>query len=429
MNKDMSFYHKKLNKASLAFLKQLNTHWIPLLIVMLLLILAYYWFEWRIFSNFVIAIDRSPQFMYDFISYYYPMGKQILQNPLPVEGYFYTSFFALLIEPISKQTISLAMFTWGIIQALCLIVLYVFSVRSIPNLQKIGAVLYIGLCVTSFPILHNMKWGQVSLLITACIITAFLAVKQNKKVLAGVLLGFATAIKLYPIYFIVYFILRRDIRTCIAFGLSTLSFYFIFPSIILGFDNWLTFEKTANEAIINSGWVSRDVNSQYIVHVGLRWFNFIFDRVAGEIISEYLTTIGYILALSCIVCVWLLQQTTSSEKHTLSLVSLFLLIPFVIKTSWPHYFVYLPFCQTAILWYFFSWHDHQLKIPSKALYALPILSMILSSIFVFNLFPNWSLYNAYGLLFLSNLLLLVAIYIITIQQFLYQSLYLTQNHN
>lgn len=423
----MSFYRKELSKASSAFLKKLNTHWIALSIVMLLFILAYYWFAWRTFSNFVAAIDRSPQFMYDFISHYYPMGKQILQNPLPVEGYFYTSFFALLIEPISKQTISIAIFVWGTIQVLCLIVLFVFSIRSIPNLQKIGTVLYIGLCVTSFPILHNMKWGQVSLLITMCIISAFFAAKQNKKVLAGILLGFVTAIKLYPLYFIVYFILRRDIRTCISFGLSTLSFYFIIPSMILGFDNWLTFEKTANEAIINSGWVSHDVNSQYIVHVGLRWFNFIFNRSAGEITSGYLITIGYILALSCIVCVWLLQKTTLSEKHSLSLVSLFLLIPFVIKTSWPHYFVYLPFCQTVILWYFASLHYVQAKIPTKVLCILPILSMLLSSIFMFNLFPNWSLYNAYGLLFLSNLLLLIAIYIIIIQQFLYQPLYNTPN--
>lgn len=423
----MSFQPKELNKASSVFLKQLNTHWIALLIIMLLTILAYYWFEWRIFSNFVTAIDRSPQFMYDFISHYYPMGKQILQNPSPVEGYFYTSFFALLIEPISKPNISVAMFIWGIIQVLCLMILCVFSIRSIPNLPKIGAVLYIGLCLTSFPILHNMKWGQVSLLITVCIIAAFFAAKQNKKILAGILLGFTTAIKLYPLYFIVYFILKRDIRTCIAFGLSSLSFYFFLPSIILGFDNWLTFEKTTNEAIINLGWVSRDVNSQYIVHVGLRWFNFIFDRPAGEIISGYLTAIGYILALSCIMCAWLLQKNTFSEKHSLSLVPLFLLIPFAIKTSWPHYFVYLPFCQTAILWYFFSSHDHQLKIHGKVLYVLPILSMILSSIFCFNSFFNWSIYNTYGLLFLSNLLLLVVIYIIIIQQFLYQSLYITQN--
>jgi hypothetical protein len=389
---------------------------------MLLIILVYYWLEWRIFSNFVTAIDRSPQFMYDFISHYYPMGKQILQNPLPVEGYFYTSFFALLIEPISKQTLSVAMFIWGIIQILCLIILCVFSIRSIPNLPKIGAVLYIGLYLTSFPILHNMKWGQVSLLITVCIITAFFAANHNKKILAGVLLGFATAIKLYPLYFIVYFILRRDIRTCISFILSTLSFYFIFPSIILGFDNWLMFEKATNEAIINSGWISRDVNSQYIVHVGVRWFNFIFNRPAGEIVSSTLAFIGYILALSCIASILVLQRTTSSEKHRLSLVSLFLLIPFVIKTSWPHYFVYLPFCQITILWHFAS-YSHQYKIPKKVLYTFPILSMFLSSIFIFNLFPDWSVYNAYGILFISNLLLLIAIYIRIIQQFSYQTLY------
>lgn len=418
----MNLYRKELNKAALAFLEKLNTYWIPLLILLLLIILGYYWYEWRTFSNFVIAIDRSPQFMYDFIYHYYPMGKQILENPIPVEGYFYTAFFALLIEPLSRQTISIATFIWGTIQALSLITLCIFSFFNIPNLKKYNFVFYIGLCITSFPILHNLKWGQVSLLITACVVTAFIAYQHpDKQIFAGVLLGFATAIKLYPALFGIYFILKRDIRTFIYFALSVFSFYFIIPSTILGIEHWYVFEKTANEALLDLGWVSRDINSQYIANVGSRWFNFVFDRPAGEVISGYLTTIGYILAISCIVCAWILaQQSTSSKRYNLSLASLFLLIPFVIKTSWPHYFVYLPFCQTTILWYFISVYSHQTKISAQLLYSLPILSMLLSSIFVFNLFPEWSVYNTYGILLVSNLVLLIAIYIIVIQHFLIQ---------
>lgn len=413
----MNSHHKKEDKRYFSIatiVEQLNSHWVLLLIVMQLIILAYYKIEWSTFNSFVLAIDRSPQFMYDFISHYYPMGQQILQNPIPVEGYFYTTFFALLLQPLSQQPITTALAIWGIIQFLCLITLCIFSVRLVPSLPKFGIVLYIGLCMTAFPILHNIKWGQVSIPITLCIIAAFLASIWNKKVLAGVLLGLATAIKLYPLYFIVYFILKRDFRTCLSFGLSVLILYFVFPTTAIGVHEWFEFERETSREIINAGWVSRDINSQYIVHVGSRWFNFIFDRPAGEVVSNSLTVIGYLIVLSCIVCVWLLQQTSSSEKHSLPLVSLFLLIPFVINTSWPHYFVYLPFCQTAMIWYSVQ-NYHQPRMLDKMVLVLPVLSMLLSSIFFFNLFPDWSVYNAYGILFLSNLFLLVALYILVLK--------------
>ena len=73
--------HKKELKSSFALglLEHLRqyTHWYLLLVLMLLAILIYYWFEWRTFTNFVVAIDHSSQFMADFVAAYYPMGRQI----------------------------------------------------------------------------------------------------------------------------------------------------------------------------------------------------------------------------------------------------------------------------------------------------------------------------------------------------------------
>ena len=54
-------------------------HWQLLLVGLFLAISGYYWMEWRTFTNFVSAIDHSSQFMDDFVSYYYPMSKKIIQ--------------------------------------------------------------------------------------------------------------------------------------------------------------------------------------------------------------------------------------------------------------------------------------------------------------------------------------------------------------
>ncbi|GMV32505.1 MAG: hypothetical protein AMXMBFR60_03340 [Chloroflexota bacterium] len=382
---------------------------------MQLIVLAYYWFEWRTFTNFVLAIDHHSQFMQDFVGHYYPMGKQLLLHPSPVEGYFYTSFFALILVPISAQTLYTAMTIWGAIQLACLAAFCIFSARGLLELAPLRAILFIGLCTTSFPILHNFKWGQVSILITVCVVAAFLASKKNKPILAGILLGFASAIKLYPAYYVVYFILKRDIRACVSFGLSASVFYLALPAMAIGIHNWYVFEKTAYHAVATAGWVRDDFNSQYIVHVGLRWVENFINITAGENLADFLAIVGYMIAFSSIAVVWSLQKSAAPEDPTLSLVALFLAVPFVLKTSWPHYFVYLPFCQAAIFCHLARYHQ-QPGIGGKALYALPVSSMLLSSIFIFNLFPDWTTYNSHGMLFLANLLLLVSVYIITAQQ-------------
>lgn len=390
-----------------------NIRWHLLLWAMFLAILLYFWFEWRTFAHFVTAIDHDAEFMGDFTAYYYPMSREILRVPRPIVGYFYTTFFALLLVPIGALHLIPAMIIWGVIQLVCLVALCIVSARGLLKLPPGGVVLFVGLCVTSFPILHNIKWGQVSTLITICVIVAFFAFREHKGILAGVLLAFAAAIKVYPAIFVVYFVLKRDIRACVTFGLAALVFYAGFPSSLLGVANWFQFEQATTGALNNAAWVAQDVNSQYIVHVGLRLFAVIFDRDAGAVLAQGLTVFGNVLSLSCIAMVWLLQRRPCCEKHGLPLVAIFLSIPFVVNTSWPHYFVYLPFCQAAVLSYCTS-SFRTSGLGGKALSGLPILSMVLSSIFLFNLFQDWAGYNGYGMLFLSNALLLIAILAISV---------------
>lgn len=393
--------------------KQLNKHWIWFLVFTQSILFLYYWMEWGTFANFIQAIDHNTQFIQDFVAHYYPMSKQILEAPTPISGYFYTSFFAVLLIPISTQSLSMAMAIWVIIQFLCLFTLWIFSARKLLNLSWLNSVLYFCLLTSSFPILHNFKWGQVSLLITACIILAFVAQKEDKKILAGMLLALATSIKLYPAYFILYFILKRDIRTVASFTFFTLIFYFFLPASMIGFEDWLNFEKATLEEINGTGWITRDVNSQYITHVGARWFEILFDHPAHKGILEILTRSGYLMAGSCIGMVWLFQKSDAIEERIFSLITLFLVIPFILKTSWPHYFVYLPFCQLALLYYFLSNPNQFVKWLS----VFPILSMGLSNIIVFNFFTDWYVYNQYGILFIANLLLLFAMYAMTIHHF------------
>lgn len=245
---------------------------ILLLTIFLTLVFAYYLWHFRSLSGFAQAIDRCPGLFTDFLIYYHRMGGTILQVADPVPGYFYSAFFALVLVPFGLLPVHAAVWAWGVLQLLTLTVLCVLPLRGDLKSSPRAEVLYVGLVATALPTIHNFPWGQISVLIVACVIAAFHAYSNGKRVLTGIMLAFATAIKFYPALFISYFVLKRDKQVLIAFVTAALVFYVAIPAIILGPAEWVAFEKATRSVLgADSAWISSDVNSQYVVHVGLRW--------------------------------------------------------------------------------------------------------------------------------------------------------------
>jgi hypothetical protein len=58
--------------------------------------------------------------------------------------------------------------------------------------------------------------GQLTILLTTLILAALLAFRKDHKILAGVLVGFSVAIKMFTWPLIIYFIVKKDWRTVIS---------------------------------------------------------------------------------------------------------------------------------------------------------------------------------------------------------------------
>jgi len=122
----------------------------------------------------------------------------------------------------------------------------------------------------------------------------------------------------------------------------------------------------------------------------------------------FLQGIGGLVLLANIGTIWKIQKRLTQDVVALSTCLLFLSLPFVVQTSWPHYFVYLPFCQTAAFTQIMQ--NHKIKKEFFPALVLTSVSCVMSSIFAFDLFLNWREYNSSGMLFISNFLLLLAFY-------------------
>jgi hypothetical protein len=91
------------------------------------------------------------------------------------------------------------------------------------------------------------------------------------------------------------------------------------------------------------------------------------------------------------------RNQTEQGSDILLFSGLFLLFPMLINTSWPHYFVWLPFCALLNI----------AAAPDSKLKALSVTALLMQSIAFFALFPGYREYAFSGILLFANLLVLI----------------------
>jgi uncharacterized membrane protein len=371
----------------------------------LVLVAVYYRTEWKSVAGFVSAIDHCDILFCDFVRHFHTMGRLVLSTARPVGGYLYSAFFSLLLVPFGAAPLTAATGYWGSLQVVLGVLLCIVPLRDMLRLSWRGTSLYVFLFVTSLPLLHNFKWGQVSALVTLCILASFHASRRDRRVLAGFLLALGTSIKYYPGIFILYYVFRRDLRVLSSFLVALLILFFVSPALVLGPSQWLAFHRASFAAIPDSSLIAQNPNSQYFAHVTLR---FMSSAASGTAVVV-LKLLGYAVACANLALLWLIQKSSIRDKAALSAVALFLALPFVLHTSWPHYFVFLPFCQAVLLKQLQSFRQSH-GFQTVLLTAVTVVSCALSSVFVFNRFEHWITYSRYGMLLCACLLLQVTLY-------------------
>lgn len=263
--------------------------------------------------------------------------------------------------------------------------------------------------LTAVPILHNFKWGQISVFITVCILGSWYFYENGRKIPAALLLALAVAIKYYAAFFLIYFIFKKEWKLNLTFAIATLCFLLLIPVLLLGVETNVRFFQIVGEQVnqARSTWMLEDINSQYFPNVVKKWSQLLTITPPARILWQ---GVGYtVVGINLLLIVKLIWQKTADESQQVFSL-LFLSLAFLVETSWPHYFVYLPFCQLVALQSIQA-KTNQSKLPGFILvHFLLLLSIFLSNIFYFNLFPQWQTYSTYSLLFLSNLLILPIFY-------------------
>lgn len=392
-----------------------------------LLLFAYYARTWRSFTGFTTAIDTCTEPFCDFVSFYYPMGEAIFRTGLPIRGFVYSPFIAILLAAFPPLGPTISLVLWGILQVLFVTFLLLLFRQLLPARLPVQ-LLFIALALSSFPLLHNLNWGQVGIITVVALLGMLVLYERGHRVAAAVLFAFAVSFKFYPLIFLALFIARRDTRFLLFAAAACGVFLFVIPGILLGVGDTLRFYGALFNAYRAFGWVVTNYNSQHFPHVALR-----LAMAMGHDAQTFLPLLSWIaygVAAANIGLLFLVQRARLPFANLWSLQLLFLTIPFVLKTSWPVDLVFLSFAQAFLAWHLLEGHGAAQRSdiaeihsdkgawrkrtpPPRTVVALflLLLSLFISNIVFFNLIDDRLKYGFCGFLFWADLLLLIASYV------------------
>jgi len=406
---------KQTNKEPPLMLKESRAGNTPFFVgasLIALCVFAYYVFTWRNFFNFQAAIDTCAKPFCDFTTFYFPMGKVVFHTRLPLEGFVYSPFIAILLAVFSLVGINVALVLWGILQTLS-IIFYLLLFRQLVPAKLPTQLLFVALLLSSFPLLHNFKWGQVGVFTTVSILGMLVFLERDQRAFAVALLAFAVSFKFFPLIFLTPFIFRRDFRFLLYAVIACGAFLLVVPCLLLGIDGTLNFYADLLDSYRHFDWVIANYNSQHFPHVLLRLTDVMgFDAQAN---LPLLRWISYGIALLNMGLIFIIQHAYPPHANLWSFHLIFLSIPFFLMTSWPVDLVYLPFAQALLAWKILeednalSWkHPHPTR---KVTSLLLMVSIVISNIVFFNLIGDRIAYGSVGFIFWADLLLLVISYL------------------
>jgi len=211
------------------------------------------------------------------------------------------------------------------------------------------------------PLLQQVNHGQLSLLLTLLVTGTWVAERSGRPKLAGALLGTAMAIKLFPGFLFLYFVLRRQWQVVVA-GATTFVAITVLTLVVLGclsptgFDAGLQAyigfleEVLPHVAQYRSDWLNASLVGFWskLYDAGTGWSA---NHVQTLQDNPIIATIGIFLSVGLLLDLWALVvwRARSGPKcdHAfgLSVIAMLLVAPI----TWDHYFLLL-LVPLALTW-------------------------------------------------------------------------------
>jgi hypothetical protein len=290
------------------------------------------------------SLMRTGQNPYD-----YTLASQIVQcTNCP---YQYPPLLAALFVPFSSASAIDLQRVWLLANQIFLVGLLYFSIRILKTRVPVWFMLLAcSLMLAYYPLYTNLKLGNISLLLGFLMVLVYWLWQQERRVLAGLCLGLAIALKLYPALLLLYFVWKKQFRLAL-YALIGTGILFVLPDILmqsrfLG-DYVTSFTQVMDRWYFgHESWIDNQSLHGFFTRLYVLFFN--VDPVPGYVR-------WFSLSLTAALAVILLHRTShrAAPGRVTSIIEygLWLFIfPLASPNSWSHYYAWCLMIVPALLY-------------------------------------------------------------------------------
>ena len=154
--------------------------------------------------------------------------------------YVYPPTLAILLAPVSKWPLGITVTLAYLLSLACLAGTVTLSRRSFKTAGPAPWQIVLAMFFCLPILLNTLSRGQFGIITLFFMAAIFYSYMEERKILTGILFAFAVALKISPLAFLVFFFLmRREWKILVSAALGAFLFFFLIPSMIIGFhQNW-----------------------------------------------------------------------------------------------------------------------------------------------------------------------------------------------
>ncbi|MFK7778785.1 MAG: glycosyltransferase family 87 protein, partial [Gimesia sp.] len=248
----------------------------------------------------------------------------------------------LIAIPLYRLSYRNAQFAWNLVSIgmLCLILFWIVKGLKI-QMTPWSILAVITLILACDPLQQTLIQGQPNLLLTLLIVGAWRAGKSGKPTVSGMCIGLAAAVKIYPAYLFLYFLVRRDWRA-IKGGIISFTLITLLTVAVFGIDAYREYLTIVLPSLAD---ITNNWGNASLLAFWERLFSPSTDSVQSLIDSPILLQFSLYLswALLTLMVVAATLRTRSeqfsNQAFAITITAMLLMTP----TTWHHYFIIMAF--------------------------------------------------------------------------------------
>ncbi len=205
----------------------------------------------------VVYTARIQREMVDFVTWRQAAVRALQAEPLyrPEDGHYqfkYLPMFALAMAPFGALNRDAGKVIWFAITVGLLVALLRWSVVALPD-RRLSQLTLVGITFILMAkfYMHELLLGQTNLLLGALLVGALLAIRHDRPVLAGAVVGAAVFVKPYALILVPWLLVTKGWRAA-AMAASVVTAGLVLPAVVYG---W-----TGNLDLLR-GWLSTVTDS------------------------------------------------------------------------------------------------------------------------------------------------------------------------